>query len=169
MLTVRRGKGGLILGHGHPAGRPLARLRRFAAEQQEVTWSRLRVVIKGRDAVGRGNRAFIGALCPSISLVPEECTNITNHVQIDVDQQHWCAVVPTAVQRFRRFKGSKVQGRIQVGNCAVKLSVSVEAPQCGFERTDPHYPFPSCGGFDRFNNRGARSRRKADCVLLMFL
>ncbi len=26
--------------------------------------------------MGRGNRAFIGACCPSISLVPEECANI---------------------------------------------------------------------------------------------
>ncbi len=26
--------------------------------------------------MGRGNRAYIGALCLSISLVPEECANI---------------------------------------------------------------------------------------------
>ena len=32
---------------------------------------------KGRDAVGRGNRAVIGALCPSISMVPEEGANIS--------------------------------------------------------------------------------------------
>ena len=55
---------------------PLARLRCFAAEQQEVTWCGGLFEVKGVRRGGSRKPSLHWCLCPSISLVPEECANI---------------------------------------------------------------------------------------------
>jgi hypothetical protein len=106
---------------GKPWGHPLAKLRCFAAEQVEVTCRGFGLEYKkGRNAVGRGNRADIGALCPSISMVPKVCDNMIGDTRIG-------RVIP-----FGRVQGAHLRARRVPKNscCQRRNHHEHDAPPC---------------------------------------